>query len=358
MLEFSPDACLLASSSLQQGASLALWAVGSQPGAAELVAGVQLPSPVAGLAWAPAAELPAFLTAGPQGLTYWQLQPEELVCTAVHLPAPLRGVPLTALAVAPEAEAASCRGGRRRAQAQHLPVLAGDTRGRVWFLQVDSGQDVRSSAILAEVQGSAVTSLRMASQLVAAGTANGAAMLLVAEGGLDKDAAWKLLCCEQLDGGVTSLRLDAGARAATAATAAGTLWQLAPGAAPQVFLCGQQHPVRGWHLAPGAAWKGAPPTAAIASAAGVSVWQLQQGGPGTARAPLVEFSLLPEATHVSLADDASCCAAAYADGALSLFDVAKAGMRWKVAGAAQQGGVAALAVVQRLRGLKVMVAYR
>ena len=65
-----------------------------------------------------------------------------------------------------------------------------------------------------------------------------------------------------------------------------------------------------------------------------------------------------DATHACLADDSSCCAAAYADGSICLFDVAEARMRWRVAGAERQGGVAALALVQRLRGCKVLVAYR
>lgn len=79
---------------------------------------------------------------------------------------------------------------------------------------------------------------------------------------------------------------------------------------------------------------------------------------GAARAPLVEFSSPADATHAALADDASCAAAAYADGSICLWDAGQARLRWRVAGAAAQGGVAALAVVQRLRGLKVMVAYR
>lgn len=74
--------------------------------------------------------------------------------------------------------------------------------------------------------------------------------------------------------------------------------------------------------------------------------------------PAVEFCLPADATHASLSDDASCCAAAYLDGTFCLFDTAAACMRWKAAGAAQQGGVAAMAVVQRMRGCKVMVAYR
>ena len=84
-----------------------------------------------------------------------------------------------------------------------------------------------------------------------------------------------------------------------------------------------------------------------------------QGGSGSP-APLVEFTGPPGATHASLADDASCCAAALHDGVLCLFDTAAACLRWKVdvAAAAQEGGVAGLAVVERLRGCKVFVAYR
>lgn len=367
-LEFSPDGSLLASGSLQQqGASLALWATSQELGAAELVAGVQLPGPLAGVAWVPGADPPAFLTAGPAGLTYWQLEPEELACTAVHLPAALRGVPLTAVAVGRQAQAARrTGGGTRRSQVQLVPALVGDGCGRVWRLDIDSGQDVRSHSLLAQLEGQAVTSLHMAGQLACAGAANGTLLLLAAEGGRDQDDSWRVLRCEQLDGAVASLRLDTAGRQAMAATAAGTLWQVAPGTAPQVLLCGQRHPVRSWHMAPGVAWQGAPPAAATASAAGVAVWQLQQGSSGgAARAPLVEFGLPPDATHASLADDASCCAAAYADGSICLFDVvavragrALPGLRWRVAGAAQQGGVAGLAVVQRLRGCKVMVAYR
>lgn len=85
---------------------------------------------------------------------------------------------------------------------------------------------------------------------------------------------------------------------------------------------------------------------------------LQDGVGGRGRAPLVEFSLPADATHAALADDGSCCAAAYQDGSICMFDTAATCLRWKVAGAAQQGGVAALALVQRLRGCKLMVAYR
>ena len=56
-----------------------------------------------------------------------------------------------------------------------------------------------------------------------------------------------------------------------------------------------------------------------------------QGGSGSP-APLVEFTGPPGATHASLADDASCCAAALHDGVLCLFDTAAACLRWKVDG--------------------------
>lgn len=80
---------------------------------------------------------------------------------------------------------------------------------------------------------------------------------------------------------------------------------------------------------------------------------------GTAgHAPLVEFSQPAGATHVCLAEDASVCGAAHSDGTICLYDVAAARLRWSTTAAAAQGGVAALAVVQRLRGCKLMVAYR
>lgn len=62
--------------------------------------------------------------------------------------------------------------------------------------------------------------------------------------------------------------------------------------------------------------------------------------------------------HICLSEDASVCAAAYGDNSICLFDVTAARLCWQAAGVAEQGGIAALAVVQRLRGCKVMVAYR
>jgi hypothetical protein len=41
-----------------------------------------------------------------------------------------------------------------------------------------------------------------------------------------------------------------------------------------------------------------------------------------------------------------------------MYDAAAASLRWKAAGMGGQGDAAGLAIVQRLRGLKVMVAYR
>lgn len=330
-----------------------LWAVGSQA-QPELVASVQLPEAIAGLAWVPGAELPTFLTASQHGLQQWRLQPEELASAAVHLTAALRGVGLTAVAVV-EAECGTGPETWLQRQGQGCTVVVGDGSGRVWLLDVDSGQDVRSVHVLAEVQGQSLSCLRACGPgLVAAGTAAGALLLLAAEGGREKDDPWRLLCCEQLDGAVLAVQLDAGSREARAATGTGTVWQVSPGAAPQVTICGQQHSARSWHMAPGAAWSGGVPVAAVASASGVAVWPLRD----SSCAPMVEFNLPADATHASLADDASLCAAAYADGSLCLFDAAAACLCWKVAAAAQYGGVVALAVVQRLRGCKVMVAYR
>ena len=397
-LEFSPAGGLLASLSSggSGGSSLAFWEVG-RGGSCELAAGVQLPGAVAALAWCMCGEQAALYTAGAQGLTHWRLLPADLASTAVHLPAALRGKPLTAVAWAEGEEAAAASGSRWRPQGQGDALLVGDSSGRAWLLDVDEGQDVRRSQMLAELPGKAVSCLAAAGPLAAVGGADGTFVLLAAEGVPGKGDSWQLRCCEQLDGAVVAAQLDVDGRRAAAATAAGTLWQAAPGTPPRVLLCGQAQPMRSWQLAPGASWKGHPAAAAVASAAGVSVWQLpavsrrvalhglvtqcgarpealpmrtclpstgsrsppsMQGEQPPARAPVVEFGMPPDATHASLADDGSCCAAAYADGSICLFEVPAARMRWQVAGAAQQGGVVGLAVVQRLRGCKVMVAYR
>lgn len=81
-------------------------------------------------------------------------------------------------------------------------------------------------------------------------------------------------------------------------------------------------------------------------------------GQQPARAPLVEFPQPSGATHASLCDDASLCAAACPDGSVCLFDVAQARLRWQSAGAAGQGAVAGIALFSRMRGSKVLVAYR
>ena len=377
---------------------------------------------VAALAWArhPAGGVPTFYSAGSDGLTQWQLESEALTSSAVHLPAVLRGVPLTALACAEEEEeeeeaaCSKCSSDGTSATANggaSGTVYVGDSSGRVWQLEVDAGQDVRRCQQLAEVQGrQGVSCLAAAAPAqLAVGTAGGALLLLAEEGWSGQEAAWRPLRGEQLDGAVVGLSLQAGGSGATAtaATACGTLWRTAPGsAAPEVLLCGQQGNLSSWHFAPGLAWKGGAPTAAIASPAGVAVWQLVRGGmreveagaqtrccccsslplrlcfqclmccpdlgsPSSpfptypqdeagswGRSPLVEFSQAPDATHACLADDASMCAAAYSDGSICVYDVPGARMRWRAAGAAAQGGLAALAVVQRLRGCKVMAAYR
>lgn len=404
-LAFSPDGRLLASlgsGGSGDSSSLAFWDVG--PAGCELAAGAQLPGAAFALAWCMSGEQAVLYTAGPQGLTHWQLADDHLASTAVHLPAALRGVPLTAVAWAEGTGQAAARGTRWRPADQGDAVLVGDSGGRTWLLSVDEGQDVRHSQLLAELPGQPVNCLAAEGSLVAAGAADGTLLLLAAEAESDKREAWKLLCSERLDGAVAVAQLDAGNGAVAAATCTGTLWQVVPGAQPRVLLCGQAQALHSWRLAPGAAWKGEPAAASLASTAGVSVWQLpvvSLGCPGAAlascmpgqpgcmpcplmvvttqkthhsqaphlfppsqgkhppsRAPLVEFSMPADATHACLADDASCCAAASADGSICLFDVGEARMRWRVAGAERQGGVAALALVQRLRGCKVLVAYR
>ncbi len=355
------------------------------------------------LAWCMCGEQAVLYTAGSQGLTHWQLMRDDLASTTVHLPAALRGVPLTAVAWAAGEEGAATRGTRWRAAGQGDAVLVGDCNGRAWLLDVDEGQDVRHSQLLAEQPGQPVSCLAASGPSVAAGSADGTLRLLASEAGPEAGSTWKLLCCERLDGAVVAAQLDAGCQAVAAATCIGTLWQVAPGAHSRVLLCGQAQPMRSWQLAPGAAWKGDPAAAAIASATGVSVWQLtqvsnvrhkallctraalgrqlagdqlcsgfdrikkltqvprplpfMQGQQPPSRAPLVEFSEPADATHACLADDCSLCAAAYADGSICLFDVAEARVRWRVAGE-KQGHVVALSVVQRLRGCKVMAAYR
>ncbi|KAL4458496.1 hypothetical protein ABPG75_013361 [Micractinium tetrahymenae] len=366
-LAFSPCGSLLASlahSPDDLTSSLALWLV-EEPEAAELVAGVELPGAVAGLAWeAPSpGSLPVFYTAGSQGLTQWQLEPEALTSTAVHIPAVLRGVALTAVATccAPareEEEEENQGSGASTAGAARLSrVYVGDASGRVWQLEVDSGQDVRQARLLSEVPGQGISCLcATAPHLLAVGIATGSLLLLTEDSASEGEASWKVLAGEQLDGTVQHLHVDAGRQEVTAATAAGTLWGIPAGSDPtRVLLCGQQRRLSSWHLAAGAEWKRVPPTVALASAAGVAVWPL---GREPARAPLVEFPQPAGATHASLADDASVCAAAYADGGICLYDVAQARLRWRSTGAAAQGGVAALAVFQRLRGCKVLAAYR
>ncbi len=298
-LAFSRDGSLLASLSRSQegSASLALWLV-DEPEAAELVAGVELPEGVAGLAWeAPVpGGLPTFYTASSQGLTQWQLDSECLASTPVHVPAVLRGVPLTAVATCcglagkgedqsdtsggTSAAAAGC--GRRHAAASLTMVYAGDASGRVWQLEVDCGQDVRQAQLLAEVPGQAISCLcapaaerSSAPSLLAVGTAAGSLLLLAGDAAQGSEAGWSVLAGEQLDGAVNYLHVDAGCRGVTAATACGTLWSLGPDShPPRVLLCGQQQRPCSWQLAPGAAWKRVPPTLALASAAGVAVWQL------------------------------------------------------------------------------------
>lgn len=304
-LAFSQDGSLLASLSRSQegSASLALWLV-DEAEAAELVAGVELPGGVTGLAWeAPVpGGLPTFYTASSQGLTQWQLDSECLASTPVHVPAAMRGVPLTAVATcrglagkgvgqsaasggtSPAAAAGSSHG-HAAASASLTMVYAGDASGRVWQLEVDCGQDVRQARLLAEVPGQAISCLcappaecGSAPSLLAVGTTAGSLLLLARVAVEGSETGWSILAGEQLDGAVSHLHVDAGCKGVTAATACGTLRRLGPDSTaprpPRVLLCGQQQRLCSWQLAPGAVWKRVPPTVALASAAGVAVWQL------------------------------------------------------------------------------------
>ena len=299
-LAFSPDGSLLASLACPRDGhcSLALWLV-EESTAAELVAGVELQEGVAGLAWEVPApgRLPTFYTAGSQGLTQWQLESECLARTTVHMPAPLRGVAFTALATscgpAGEGEeqlgsgssgSAAAAGSGGAAGASLTMVYAGDACGRVWQLEVDSGQDVRQARLLAEVPAQGISCLcapgvkhRGAPALLAVGTAAGSLLLLARDAAAESEAGWSVLAGEQLDGAVSHLTVDEACVRVTAATTSGTLWSLSPGSSPlQVLLCGQQQLQHfcSWQLAPGADWKRMPPAAALASTSGVAVWQL------------------------------------------------------------------------------------
>eukprot|EP00887_Chlorella_sp_A99_P006316 scaffold3.g6316.t1 len=348
-LEFSPDGAWLASLGAAVEPSLALWDAGS----GTLVAAVALEAPVAGLAWVAGAALPTLYTASQGGLTQWQLEPEELCRVKVRLGRPLADVELTALAC-PAADPGSphCQGA-----APAATLVAGDSTGRVLELVIDADQALRSYSVLAELQGQAVSAVAATpgGRLVAAGTAAGT--LLSMERCSD---GWRMTSCQQLDGRVLQVQLDADAAAAVAATATGTLWAAqcrGRTPQPQVLLCGQQHAVADWQFAPGVDWSKSPPLLALASAAGVSVWQVDgDGSGGTATSPLVEFTAPTDALRVGIAPDGLACAAAYADGSVCLFDLAAMRLRWK-APAPRPGGVAGVAVLQRLRGTWVLVAY-
>lgn len=286
-MAFSPDSSLLVTLSHPgSGTHLALWSVGEQP--AELVAGVELPAAVSGLAWATRTEQPTFYTVSHHGLVQWQLEPEDLTSSAVHMPPALRGLALSAVACGAGAGHGSSDSGSSAGSWQQLremgttassadsAVIVGDGNGQVWRLLVDAGQDAHSPVLLADLQGLAVSCLQSDGQLCAVGTASGS-LLLLAEGAHDsslKRGAWRIVCSEQLDGAVTGLQVHAGSSQVAAATACGMLWQAGPSAPPSVLLCGQQHSMQGCHIALGAAWKNIPPTAALASASGISIWLL------------------------------------------------------------------------------------
>lgn len=289
-MHFSHSGSLLAtlssdcgSTSSSPGTSLALWSVDRQ--SSVLVAAVQLPEAVADLTWSPDTGSPSFYTASSRGLTQWRLEPDTLGGTVVHMPAALRGAVLSAAAcVAPAAVdgSASRRDSNWWFKEQATAVFVGDSCGRIWKLAVDDGQDGRGAVLLAELPGQAVSCMAAAGSLCAVGTADGSLLLLAEEGGAGgKAASWRVASREQLDGPLVSLQLDASGRSVAAATASGTLWQVGRGDPPGAVLCGQQHQVQGWHLAPGATWKGAGPTAALASAAGLAIWQLVRGPLGS-----------------------------------------------------------------------------
>lgn len=259
-LQFSPDGGWLASVGCPPESSLALWDTAS----GTLVAAVTLEAPVAGLSWLSGAAQPTFYTLGPDGLTQWQLGPEDLTRLDVHLGQALASVQLTAF---------SCRGpGVHDGGGRCAVLLAGDSRGRVWQLTLDGEQDLRSYSTLAEVEGQGISALCAApgGQLIAVGTAPGA-LLLLRPGEGD---SWSVGCCQQLDGEVLRVQLDPGAEAALAESAAGTLWSVhGAGRLAEVLLCGIQHGMTAWDHSCGVAWRPAPSLLALASEAGVALWQ-------------------------------------------------------------------------------------
>ena len=308
-----------------EGSCLTLWSTGSggcgaaAAGEAELVASVDLAAAeaVAGLAWLPGVGRATFYTASSQGLTQWQLEAAALVRTAVHLPAPLRDRGLTAVAAAcrqvqqqPQlgcGNAAASRWWQPR-EPPSQTVIVGDGSGGVWRLCIDGGQDCCSFHVLARLEGQPVSALLAAGRHLAVGTAIGGLVLLGEQpcsrkqgccwqqryGEAPPPTSWRMLSREQLDGAVLEVQLDkaaaaaGGAVAVEASTASGTLWRLATANAgsaqlqqPQMLLCGQRRAATDWCFVPQAAsWKGLPPTAAVASSAGVAVRQLVRGALG------------------------------------------------------------------------------
>lgn len=191
------------------------------------------------------------------------------------------------------------------AAASLATVYAGDASGRVWQLDVDCGQDVRKAQQLAEVPGQGISCLCSpgterrvrcgAPALLAVGTAAGSLLLLARDATAGCEAGWKVLMGEQVDGAVSHIHVDTESMRVTATTACGTLWSLAPGDSTlRVLLCSQQQRLFSWHLAPGADWKRVPPAIALASAAGVAIWQLVSPVcvPGSAEASCTGLYLL------------------------------------------------------------------
>jgi hypothetical protein len=281
-MAFSPDGGLLVTlGKLPEGAkgggSLALWSTGAD---ADLIAAVQLPAAVAALAWRAGTEVPTFHTVGSQGLTEWRLEPDALSSTAVHLPPQLRGASLTAVACSSvAAEGARCHGSSwLHGEGQGAELFLGDCGGRVWRLHVDEEQDCHDPLLLAELQGQAITCIQAAGRLCVCGTSGGSLLALTREGEADAAHGWRMGRCEQLDGPLLSLQLHPDGAHWMAATACGTLWHAGLTAQSSVVLCGQQGAMNSWQVAHAGACRGGPPTAAVASAAGVAIWKLVSAG--------------------------------------------------------------------------------
>ncbi len=116
----------------------------------------------------------------------------------------------------------------------------------------------------------------------------------------------------------------------------------------EVLLCGHQHPTSGMQHSPG--------LLATSSMAGLHVWPVEEQG-SNARAPLVEFCEPVDASCVSIAHNNSCAAVGHPSGAVSLCDLGTSCLSWR-APALHPYPVVGIAVLQRLRTIRVMVVYK